>query len=64
MERNKELESLRERVTRAEEDALKLSLSNPAMRELLFRQVEIMQALLDHVDREESDLGKVPQQLR
>ncbi|HVO63807.1 MAG TPA: hypothetical protein VMT53_22985 [Terriglobales bacterium] len=59
-ERINELESLRGRVTRAESDALKLSSSAPAMREHLFRQIEIMQALLQFVEREQSDQGKSP----
>jgi hypothetical protein len=60
VERNKDLELLRGRVTRAEADALKLSSSNPAMREHLFRQIDTMRALLQYIGREESDQGKSP----
>lgn len=60
VERNKQLEYLRGRVTQGELDALKLSSSNPAMREHLFRQIDTMQALLHYTERAESDQGKSP----
>jgi hypothetical protein len=60
VERDKDLELLRGRVTRAEADALKLSSSNLALREHLFRQIDTMKALLHYIERAESDQGKSP----
>jgi hypothetical protein len=59
-ERNKKLESLRGSITRAEQEALTLSYSSPAMREHLFRQVDTMRALLHYIESAESDQGKSP----
>jgi hypothetical protein len=60
VERNKQLEYLRGRVTQGELDALKLSSSNRGLREHLFRQIDTMQALLHYIERAESDQGKSP----
>lgn len=58
VERNRQLEFLRGRVTRAEQEALTLSYSSPAMREHLFQQLDTVQALLRYIERAESDQGK------
>lgn len=63
VERNKQLEYLRDSVTQGELDALKLSSSNPAIREHLFRQTDTMQALLHYIERAQSDQGKSPEAL-
>jgi hypothetical protein len=60
VERNKQLEYLRGRVKTAEQEALTLNSSNPAMREHLFRQIDTMQALLHYIEGAESDQGKSP----
>jgi hypothetical protein len=60
VERNRQLESLRRRVTRSEQEALALDTSNPTMREHLFQQIDTMQALLHYIERAESDQGKSP----
>src|SRR5689334_18371583 len=49
-----ELESLRARVARAEADAARLS-PDPATREQLSRQLQLMKALLSYADRIQSD---------
>jgi hypothetical protein len=55
-----ELESLRSRAARSELDASRLSTSNPAVREQLSRQIELLRALLDYADRQDSDNRKSP----
>lgn len=55
-----ELESLRSRAARSELDASRLSASNPAVREQLSRQIELLRALLDYADRQDSDNRKSP----
>ena len=59
-ERNRDLESLRNRVTRVEMDDLRMASAKPELREQLARQVEIMNALLQFIQREQSDEGKSP----
>jgi hypothetical protein len=53
-----ELESLRNRVSRAELDTWKLASSYPAIREQLYRQVELNRALLQYAERQDSEAGK------
>ena len=55
-----ELDSLRARVKQAQFDAAKLEPPEPAARELLSRQQELLKALLDFAQREESNTGKGP----
>lgn len=55
-----ELESLRSRAARSELDASRLSTCNPAVREQLSRQIELLRALLDYADRQDSDNRKSP----
>lgn len=57
-ERNQQLETLRNRITRLEMDDLKLASAKPDLREPLARQVEAMNALLQFVDRMQTDEGK------
>ena len=52
-----ELESLRTRVKQAETDAARLS-PDPAAREQLSRQLQLMKALLSFAERTQSDQGK------
>jgi len=52
-----ELESLRGRVTQAEADVARLS-PDPASREQLARQLQLMKALLSFAARVQSDQGK------
>ena len=53
-----ELASLRDRVTQAEVDMTRLDLSDPAVREQLSRQLQIMRALLSYAERQDTDKGK------
>ena len=56
----KELASLRARVELAKLEYAKLNPSDPAVREQLGRQIEVMDALLLWADRQSSDTGKSP----
>lgn len=53
-----ELQSLRERQARLEADSRKLDLSDPATREQISRQLQLIRAALSYADREDSDQGK------
>jgi hypothetical protein len=53
-----ELVSLRERVAHAEVDMARLELSDPAVREQLSRQLQLMRALLNYAQRWDTDQGK------
>jgi hypothetical protein len=55
-----ELQSLRARIAEAEVDATRLSSSDPAVREQLSRQLQLMKALLSYAERQDSDQGKSP----
>jgi hypothetical protein len=59
-----ELQSLRTRVAEAEADAARIAPSDPAVREQLSRQVQIMRALLGFAERQGSDQGKSPTALQ
>jgi hypothetical protein len=54
-----ELESLRARVLQSERDAARLS-PDPASREQLARQLQLMKALVSYAERSQSDQGKSP----
>ncbi len=56
----KELSSLRARVELAKMECDKLNPTDPAVREQLARQIELMDALLHWADRQSSDEGKTP----
>jgi len=53
-----ELDSLRARVERAQADAARLEPPDPAARELLYRQQQLLKALLGLAQRQESNAGK------
>jgi len=53
-----ELDSLRARVVQAEADASRLEAPDPAARELLYRQQQLLKALLNFAQRQESNGGK------
>jgi len=53
-----ELDSLRARVDRAQADAARLEPPDPAARELLYRQQQLLKALLNLAQRQESNAGK------
>jgi len=53
-----ELASLRDRVAEAEVDMIRLDRSDPADREQLSRQLQIMRALLHYAERQDTDQGK------
>jgi hypothetical protein len=53
-----ELASLRDRVAEAEVDMTRLDRSDPAVREQLSRQLQIMRALLNYAERQDTDQGK------
>jgi hypothetical protein len=55
-----ELQSLRTRVTEAEMDAARLAPSDPAVREQISRQIQLMRAMLSFTERQDSDQGKSP----
>jgi len=55
-----ELGSLRARVEQAQADAAKLEPAEPAAREQLHRQVQLLKALLNFAERQESNAGKGP----
>lgn len=59
----KELSSLRARVELAKMESAKLNASDPAVREQLTRQIELMEALLAWADKQNSDEGKSPEAL-
>jgi hypothetical protein len=60
IQRNRQLEALRGRVKQAEMDDLTLASARPELREHVARQVEIMNALLQYIERQQSDEGKSP----
>ena len=53
-----ELDSLRARVGQAQADAARLEPPDPAARELLYRQQQLLKALLNLAQRQESNAGK------
>jgi len=53
-----ELESFRDRVARARADGAGLYLSDPAVRQQLARQIQLMDAILSYAERLNSDAGK------
>jgi hypothetical protein len=53
-----ELASLRDRVAEAEVGMTRLYRSDPAVREQLSRQLQIMRALLNYAERQDTDQGK------
>jgi hypothetical protein len=53
-----ELESLRQRVARADSDSMKLDLSDAAVREQVSRQLQLLRALLLLAERPYSEQGK------
>ena len=53
-----ELDSLRQQLSRAESDSQKIDLSDPAVREQLSRQLQLMRNLLNFAERQYSDDGK------
>jgi len=55
-----ELDSLRARVEQAQADAAKLEPPELATRELLYRQEQLLKALLNLAQRQESNAGKSP----
>ena len=55
-----ELQSLHERQVRLESDSRKLELSDPAAREQISRQLQLIRAALAYADRQDSDDGKSP----
>ncbi|HVP53100.1 MAG TPA: hypothetical protein VMT05_13365 [Terriglobales bacterium] len=55
-----ELDSLRARVEQTQADVARLELPEPATRELLFRQQQLLKALLNLAQRQESNAGKGP----
>jgi len=55
-----ELDSLRARVELTQADAAKLEPPDPAARELLYRQQQLLKQLLHFAERQESNAGKGP----
>jgi hypothetical protein len=55
-----ELDSLRVRVEQAQADAARLESAEPAAREQLYRQGQLLKALLKFAERQESNAGKGP----
>jgi hypothetical protein len=55
-----ELDSLRARVEQTQADAAKLEAPDPAARELLYRQQQLLKVLLNLAERQESNAGKGP----
>jgi len=55
-----ELDSLRVRVEQAQADAARMESPDPAARELLYRQQQLLKALLNLAARQESNAGKGP----
>ena len=55
-----ELDSLRARVDQAQADVAKLEPPDPAARELLYRQQQLLKTLLNLAQRQESNAGKGP----
>jgi len=53
-----ELDSLRARVAQAQADAARMEPPDPAARELLYRQQQLLRALLTFAQRQESNVGK------
>jgi hypothetical protein len=59
-ERNRQLQSLRSRVSQLEVEDMRLASAKPEIREQLARQVQVMNALLQYIGREQVDEGKSP----
>jgi hypothetical protein len=59
-----ELQSLQARIVEAEVDAVRLSPPDPAVREQLSRQAQLMKALLALAERQDSDQGKSPEAIQ
>ena len=55
-----EFQSLRDRLARIEVDSRRLELSDPAVREQISRQLQLIRAALAYADRQDSDYGKSP----
>ena len=55
-----ELESLRSRAARLEADRSMLNVSDPAAREQLDKQLQLIKSLLTYAERAQSDAGKGP----
>jgi hypothetical protein len=55
-----ELLSLRDRQARIEADSTMLELSDPAVRQLISRQLQLSRAALAYAERQDSDHGKSP----
>ena len=55
-----ELDSLRARVEQAQADAARMEPPDPAARELLYRQQQLLKSLLNLAARQESNAGKGP----
>jgi len=55
-----ELDSLRARVEQAQADAGRMEPPDPAARELLYRQQQLLKSLLNLAGRQESNAGKGP----
>ncbi len=55
-----ELDSLRARVEQAQADAARMEPPDPAARELLYRQQQLLKSLLNLAGRQESNAGKGP----
>ncbi len=55
-----ELDSLRARVDQAQADAARMEPPDPAARELLYRQQQLLKSLLNLAGRQESNAGKGP----
>ncbi|HEY1271846.1 MAG TPA: hypothetical protein VGF08_07665 [Terriglobales bacterium] len=54
----RELAALEQRVTQAEAEVTRLALADPAVREHLYRQIDLMRELLKFAQRRDSDQGK------
>ena len=59
-----ELQSLRNRIAEADVDAARLAPVDPALREQLSRQSQLMRAVLNLAERQASDQGKSPAALQ
>ena len=52
------LDAFRTQIGKSEIEALRLASSNPSLREPLFRQIDLMNALLHYAENRDSDEGK------
>ena len=55
-----ELTSFRDRLAQSELNLERLEIPDPAVREQLFRQIQLTKALLAFAQRQNSDVGKSP----